>query len=96
MTSDEQAACDAKAEAAYEDMRRSDAVDEATASLRADNARLRGLINDVAPKTLVGPGGAVPRDLRTPCPWCNRYPCETTPGGHAKDCPAFTEAGDVR
>lgn len=58
--------------------------------------RLRRLIYDAAPLTTTGPSGSRPRDLHSPCPWCNRYPCETAPGGHAADCPAFTPDGAVK
>lgn len=66
------------------------------ATLGADVRRLRGLIMDAAPKRVDGPRGACARTHKEPCPWCNRYPCETAPGGHSRDCPAFTFEGEVR
>jgi hypothetical protein len=51
--------------------------------LRADNARLRGLVKDAE----VAAGESCGE-----CPWCGAGPSTQ----HAPECPAFTESGDVR
>lgn len=65
----------------------------------AEVERLRALIKSVEDNGEPRPpahDNYLPWRDGKPCPWCNRYRCETAPGGHAKDCPAFTPEGELR
>lgn len=79
------------------EIRRLNHVVDEMDEMEADNARLRGLIAKRWPRVMqtARDGRELLRDLHEPCAWCNRYPCETAPGGH-KDCPAFTDSGEVK
>lgn len=70
---------------------RIDAMQIHCAAVEADNARLRGLIEDVE--------WAVDSDHGPPflCPFCwNENPDRNQNAPHARDCEAFTITGDVR